>query len=81
MRSSLKLNYHAYDYDKAHAYDTLTSLEKKSARGYKVSFNNKYLINQDWILNIDLKYRDEKSTDKRYEYKETVVMSNIRYRF
>ena len=81
LRSSLKLNYYVYDYENAYAYNKSTTLEKLEAEGYRVYLNTKYKLARHWSANLDLHYREEKSTDKRYEYEEMIAMATLKYRF
>lgn len=81
LRASLKLNYHKYDYENAYAYDTSTTQSKKEADGYKISISANYKLSQNWATNLNLDYRDESATDKRYEYKRMVSLVNIKYTY
>jgi len=81
LRAALLLNYHLYDYKNAYAYNQLTTLDKLETSGYKAYFNTKYRFTDNWDGNLDLLYRQEKSTDKRYDYKETIAMATAKYRF
>lgn len=81
LKSSLKLNYYVYDYQNAYAYNVSTNLEKLKAEGYRAYINTKYKFARHWSANLDLHYREEKSTDKRYEYEELIAMGTLKYRF
>lgn len=81
LRSSLKLNYYVYDYKNAYAFNQLTTLDKLESSGYRGYFNTKYVFTPEWTGNFDLHYREEKSTDKRYEYEEMIAMATLKYRF
>ena len=81
FRSSLKLYYYVYDYQNAYAFNQVTTLEKLESHGYRAYLNNKYKFTSHWIGNLDLHYREEKSTDKRYEYEEFIGMATVKYRF
>ncbi len=81
LRAALKLNYYRYDYKNAYAYNQLTTLDKLETSGYKVYFNTKYRFTDNWDGKLDLLYRQAKSTDKRYEYEETIAMATAKYRF
>lgn len=81
LRTSLKLNYYVYDYKNAFAYNQTTSLEKMESEGYRAYLNTKYKFTPYWIANLDLHYREEKSTDKRYAYEEFIGMATVKYRF
>ena len=81
IRSALKLNYYVYDYQNSYAYNQLTTLPKLESEGYRVYLNTKYKIVKHWSSNLDLHYRQEKSTDKRYEYEEFIGMLTLKYRY
>ena len=81
ISTALKLNYYVYDYENAYAFNKSTSLEKLEAEGYRAYLNTKYKFARHWSANLDLHYRDEKSTDKRYEYEEMIAMGTVKYRF
>ena len=81
LRSSLKLNYYLYDYKNAYAYNQLTSFDRLESKGYRAYLNTKYKFTPYWIGNLDLHYREEKSTDRRYEYEEAIAMVTLKYRF
>jgi len=80
IKSELKLNYYLYDYQNAYAYNQLTTFDKLESEGYRAYFNTKYRIAKHWSANMDLHYREEKSTDKRYEYEEFIGMMTLKYR-
>ncbi|WP_415397436.1 hypothetical protein [Sulfurimonas sp. CS5] len=81
LRASLKLKYHKYNYENAYAYDTSTTQSKKESDGYKISINANYKLSKNWATSLNLDYRDMSATDKRYEYKQTVAMINMKYIF
>ena len=81
LKSSLKLNYYVYDYQNAYAYNYSTDFDRLKAEGYRVYFNTKYKLARHWSANLDLHFREEKSTDKRYEYDEMIAMGTVKYRF
>ena len=81
FKSFLGVNYHIYDYLNAYAFDRNTAQDKKYADGYKVDFKNSYKLTDEWKAILDLSYKDEKNTDKRYEYSETVIALEIKYNF
>jgi len=81
LRSSLMLKYYVYDYLKAYAFDTSTSLPKKEVSGYKLAFQTKYRINSNIFAKFDLNYHDALASDKRFEYDETIAMATVKYKF
>jgi len=81
LRSSLKLSYYLYDYKNAYAFNQLTTLDKLEDSGYKAYLNTKYKFAENWVGNLDLLYRKEISTDKRYEYEEMIAMALLKYGF
>lgn len=81
LQSSLKLTYNIYDYENAYAYDNNTTLDKKESHGYRLYLDTKYKFSSKWIGSLNINYREEKSTDKRYEYEELITMLNMKYRF
>lgn len=81
LRTSLKLKYSIYDYKKAYAYDTSTTLPKKEASTYQVNIDTKYRISSDLYAGLDLQFKKATSTDKRYEYDNTIALANVKYKF
>ncbi|WP_457746789.1 hypothetical protein [Sulfurimonas sp.] len=79
--SFLGLNYHIYDYLNAYAFDRNTAQDKKYADGYKVDFKNSYKLNKKWQAIVDVSYKDESNTDKRYDYSETMIVAQVKYSF
>lgn len=81
LQAYLKLNYHVYNYDNAYAYDTSTTLDKKEADGHEINFTTDYKYTKNLLGSFDLEYKNESSTDKRYEYKQTTATVNVKYIF
>jgi hypothetical protein len=80
LKTYLKLKYYTYNYPNAYAYDTSTSLDKKESSGYKVDLNARYKISSKLSTVLHLHYRQEKSTDKRYEYDQIISMALVKYK-
>lgn len=81
LKTFLKLKYYIYDYKNAYAYDTNTAQNKKEADGYICDFNTKYRFSKEWIANLNINYRQENNTDKRYEFNRLVSMLSVKYKF
>ena len=65
------------DYPNAYAFDNDTR-EAKNYDVIKLEFEGDYTVTENKTYWLDFEWRDENSTDKRYEYDRMKIMAGIK---
>ena len=66
------------DYPNAFAFDN-DALEGKSYDSVKLEFGGDYAVTENKTYWLDFEWRDENSTDKRYEYDRMKIMAGVKF--
>jgi len=66
------------DYPNAYAFDN-DLLEAKNYDGIKLEFEGDYAVTENKMYWLDFEWRDENSTDKRYEYDRMKIMAGVKW--